>query len=430
MTDKVFWVSLPGGDSFAQVRIDGKANGRWLATPLSGGGDDLDLPKGTHLTLLELAPPHQLPAEVLYVEGPPSWSYRTLHPVLTKHEDTKVFLQSAERTFRQPSSKDVEPLGWLPPTLLGYRAVVLGDVTAGTLHGRTLWAFVRDGGGLILRPGKEGLAQYGSLLAALAPVTDHERAEGGAANVGGFTTPADHPAAPTLGGAMPAIRRTRLATARQGADVLLADAEGRPIIAAWSVGRGKVIYVGTSSLYEWKRALGKAGYATLWTNLIRWIKQPGAKRDLNTVELDLKDASLADAVDLLVQQCGQPVLCSGEPTQRVSMHVKGLWRASLDEVGSKLDSVSWNGAGVTYAWRSGDKITARFSNTSLRTVLTYLVQRSGLKGVRLEGQGERVSVNWTGKTLDECLEDLGSRYKLRISVQSNYRIQATYIEDD
>lgn len=212
---------------------------------------------------------------VLYLEGQPRWEYQHLRRALTRWTRAQVLLASADPGYVQDASEGLAPLVAPPRALDGWDVVVLGTDLRDAARALDLKGFVRGGGGLVLVPGAGGPRDLVDGARDLAPVA------------GGFAAATHTPlgdrealfrfgpmfdrARTLLGpGPLPVLQDVEPGRARDGADVQLLDARGRPVVASWSVGAGRVVYVGTDDLWRWRRACGEEAHAALWLEVIAW----------------------------------------------------------------------------------------------------------------------------------------------------------------
>jgi len=67
------------------------------------------------------------------------------------------------------------------------------------------------------------------------------------------------------------VRRSLGAKAKEGATVLVTTSDGSPVLAYWSVDRGRVVYLGMSDTGEWDDFPSKPEYPIFWLKLISWL---------------------------------------------------------------------------------------------------------------------------------------------------------------
>ncbi|HIH70198.1 MAG TPA: hypothetical protein HA299_06280 [Methermicoccus shengliensis] len=67
------------------------------------------------------------------------------------------------------------------------------------------------------------------------------------------------------------VKQSLGAIPKKGATVLVSSSDGSPVLAYWSVGRGKVVYLGMSDTGEWDNFPSKPEYPIFWLKLISWL---------------------------------------------------------------------------------------------------------------------------------------------------------------
>ena len=213
--------------------------------------------------LLEVRPAR---LRVLFVERPPRFEYRFLKNALLRDGSLRVhcLLTSADPGWPQEHTKDFDdgPTSF-PEDLRRYEVVVMGD----EMPPGHLATYVRNGGGLVVIPGR---TRWTGELGDLLPVTiDAETPEGqdlaaslteqGRAFLPFAFTPETKP-----------LRWMLSSRPREGATVL-AEANGRPLFALWTVGKGRVFWSATDETWIWRYLSGDEPYFyPLWRRAIGW----------------------------------------------------------------------------------------------------------------------------------------------------------------
>lgn len=78
------------------------------------------------------------------------------------------------------------------------------------------------------------------------------------------------------------VKRSLGAIPKKGATVLVSSSDGSPVLAYWSVGRGRVVYLGMSDTGGWDDFPSKPEYPIFWLKLISWLTGIG---DVNSYNL-------------------------------------------------------------------------------------------------------------------------------------------------
>jgi hypothetical protein len=206
------------------------------------------------------------PVRVLYVERPPRFEYRFLKKALLRDESLRVhcLLTSADPGWPQEHTEgfDGSPSKF-PDDLSKYEVVVMGDETP-PVH---LARFVREGGGLVVIPGR---TRWTGALDALLPVAiDGETPEGmelaaRLTELGRGFLPFDFTAETKP------LRWMLTSKSRDGAKVL-AEADGHPLFVTWTAGKGRVFWSATDETWIWRYLSGDEPYFyPLWRRAIGW----------------------------------------------------------------------------------------------------------------------------------------------------------------
>lgn len=209
---------------------------------------------------------------VLYVDGQPTAAYRQRLRLLTARTRAQAFLASAEAGHVHAASPGLAPLTAAPEALHGLDVVVLGEgVPARLVERLNLDAFVRAGGGLVLVPGEGGVRGLAPAARDLSPV---------AHRFGPTPSPPPTHGRGAVDGRLPLVRAlvgdapvpalarlTDPGRLRPDADVLLEDGRGLPVVAAWSVGRGRAAVLADD---EARHLEPDPLHEALWLDLLAW----------------------------------------------------------------------------------------------------------------------------------------------------------------
>jgi uncharacterized membrane protein len=250
--------------------------------------------------------------KILYVDHWPRWEYRFLKNALIR--DTKiqvhVLLTSADETFTQDHSPDLEPLQTFPETLkdlLAYDVVILGDVPLGRIGGAKaadlLAEFASEhGGGIILISGTDSnprgyrdtpLAKVLPVVVdegASMPATPFERelpyrlsADGEEHEATRLDPDKERNRALWMGqgdAPLPRVRfYTQVKRPKANAKVLVelqdpALAEPVPLFVVMFYGRGHVFYSATDETYRWRWLRGDNPlFYPFWQNVVSWARK-------------------------------------------------------------------------------------------------------------------------------------------------------------
>ncbi len=245
--------------------------------------------------MLEVADPEN---RVLYLEGAPRWEFKFLKRALT---DAKGILLAAFvarpgggfLAFAEEGGAARDRLPEFTREGLGrYKSVILGNLAAAALKPEeraALRDFVDRGGGLLVLAGEQALAADGMAssppLAELLPAVPEAgaRFREGTFAVDVAAAGAGHPvlqglgaerAFPTLLSVLGPVRVAEFST------VLLATADGAPVLVTRPFGRGRVALLLSDSFWHWQTGdSGDAGrnlHRRFFTQLLQWLG-PGRK---------------------------------------------------------------------------------------------------------------------------------------------------------
>lgn len=228
--------------------------------------------------------------QVLMLAHRPRWELRYLREALQRDHSVTLHSYLADGHWRRWGDARYGPAR--PPldatSLRDYDAVILGDLGPDRFEDvqlETLAAALRrEGMGLVWLPG-----EFGS-TAAFAPTTL------------GRLLPVDLPAAATIRHGFQdnlprSLRRTAWAAERNllpedevpwaelpelrgacpvvavrpGANVLLEDAEGQPLVVIRDFGAGKALFVGFDDSWRWRREVGDRHLHRYWSQLLRYV---------------------------------------------------------------------------------------------------------------------------------------------------------------
>ncbi|MCO5166046.1 MAG: hypothetical protein M9894_06725 [Planctomycetes bacterium] len=209
---------------------------------------------------------------VLYVDGQPTAAYRRRQRLLTGRTRAQAFLASAEAGHVHAASPGLAPLTAAPEAPGGWDVVVLGEGVPSRLVERLdLGAFVRAGGGLVLVPGGAGARGLAPPARDLSPVA-HRFGPTPAPPAAQGRGAVDRrlPLTRALVGDAPVPALALLADPgrlRPGAEVLLEDGRGLPVVVGWTIGRGRAASLADE---EARRLEPDPLHEALWLDLLAW----------------------------------------------------------------------------------------------------------------------------------------------------------------
>ncbi len=245
--------------------------------------------------------------QVLLLEGRPRYESRYLREALKRDHTITLHAYLGDGRWRQwgDGPSDHVPLG--ANELKDYDVVVIGDLAPEQLPDpsanlETLARAVRDHGvGLIWLPGESGA------IARFART-----------KVGADLIPAELPDEATMGagyrtGAPRRLERTPLAASlrllesggtawtelpqvlggaplvqervRKGADVLMVDQDGAPVIVAREEGAGRTMLIGVDDTWRWRRNVGDRYLHRFYSQLLRFVAG-GRRKDPDSWHLN------------------------------------------------------------------------------------------------------------------------------------------------
>ena len=329
--------------------------------------------------------------KVLLVDGSPRWEFKFLQAALLRDRrvSLRCLLQSADAGVAAgPASPYVAAFPDTREALFdNYDLVILGDVDPATVPTPLLAEFVdRFGGGLLVVPGKRhGLGGYAATpLAAVLPVdvttaaaTDGVRPVELRRTAAGRRSPTlrlagDDAASDAAWAGLPPVYWAVSAVAKRGAETLLATADGRAVVAAQPYGRGQAMVVGTDNTWRWRRAVGEAGYAALWGQIVQRLALPHLSGESRraTVTTDRPAYDVGDRVTITARVYGGGFAPLSDPAVPGTLTVAGrpsplVLSAVADEPGVyRGETVATVAGEATFALDRDAKAAVTYAVTS------------------------------------------------------------------
>jgi Mg-chelatase subunit ChlD len=113
--------------------------------------------------------------------------------------------------------------------------------------------------------------------------------------------------AENLPGQFPPLEAFVETTAKANADVILADEEGRPLLAVWRYGSGRVLAFGSHAVGSWSASWQQlASYPSLWGQWVRWSAQGAVRPGLSVNAKVVGDEVWLDVSAFTLE--GQPAI--------------------------------------------------------------------------------------------------------------------------
>jgi uncharacterized membrane protein len=232
--------------------------------------------------------------KVLYIEGVPRWEFKFLKRALLSERNYQLsaFVRSGDGSFINFDQASGQAGGEMPvfttEGLAAYRVIVLGDMEGAALTDdsrRNLRDFVDKGGGLLLvgagkSYGPQGLMQSPFLQELMPAVSE----AGAAMKEGRFSvdltpTGRTHPGLGELameGTLPPLLSFWGPVKTGEFSSVLVAAADGSPVVVVRRFGQGRVAMLLSDSLWRWQ--LGEAEavaekslYSRFVTQIVYWL---------------------------------------------------------------------------------------------------------------------------------------------------------------
>ncbi|MCK5803528.1 MAG: ThuA domain-containing protein, partial [Lentisphaeria bacterium] len=298
---------------------------------------------GQLLYQVEIAPPEDTVSEnnrrdflievtdpknrVLYLEGAPRWEFKFLKRALLseKNYQLSAFVRGGDGSFINFDEMSGQAGGESPTfsteSLAEYRVVILGDMPGSALtkeNCKNLRDFVDKGGGLLVIGAARSYGQDGLIgTPSLGEVLPAKSVPGARMKEGRFTvalTPAGrtHPALGDLAleTRIPLVLSFWSPVEVGGfASVLIATADGSPVLVTRRFGQGRVAMVFSDSLWRWQLGGGGGGaekslYNKFVTQLVYWLAPSEKDVEKTTVlqavvaknEVELREKVIIGAV--------------------------------------------------------------------------------------------------------------------------------------
>lgn len=282
---------------------------------------------------------------ILVIDGRPRWETRYLKNLFERDENAVLRrVVGGVDPGRERLERGDEGLPATRAELERFDVIILGDLPPESFTPEELQVFRdhvdRRGGGLIFLAGNRGhLASYaGTPLGPLLPVEPRSSLETGARPrfpIGLELTPEGREAAGVrfvddrlvnaeMWELLAPLTWVENVGERAGAEVWVRTIQGSvPVIATRSVGRGRVLYVGTDETWRWRLRLGDRFHHRLWGQLLQHVRDEVFAAEGDGVALDTDAASydVGESIRVRVRLEG----ASGEP--RTGEGVRALVRA-------------------------------------------------------------------------------------------------------